>query len=84
MSKPILKARLSEKQWKDVEFINDALRNEYETRRDMMLKRLDVTIQSFKWSDRAKVRNHKSWKIHCNALNNLNVYGFMQTPITEF
>ena len=57
MSKPILKARLSEKQWENVKYINQALSQEYECRREMLLKRLDVTIQSFKWSDKAKVSN---------------------------
>ncbi len=55
VSKPILKARLSDKQWDNVKYINQALTQEYECRREMLLKRLDVTIQSFKWSDRAKV-----------------------------
>lgn len=31
--------------------------NEYDVRRKMLLKRLDVTVQSFGWSDRAKVRD---------------------------
>lgn len=35
--------------------MNQALVNEYEVRRKMLLKRLDVTVQSFGWSDRAKV-----------------------------
>ena len=55
VSKPLLKANLSAKQWDTVDFINKALQQEYECRREMLLKRLDVTIQSFKWSDRAKV-----------------------------
>lgn len=38
-----------------VEALNQSLVNEYEVRRKMLLKRLDVTIQSFGWSDRAKV-----------------------------
>ncbi len=60
MSKPILKARLSEKQWDTVKYINQALTQEYTCRREMLLKRLDVTIQSFKWSDRAKVSSQFS------------------------
>lgn len=55
LSKPLLKARLSDKQWETVRFINQALEQEYECRREMLLKRLDVTIQSFKWSDKVKV-----------------------------
>lgn len=35
--------------------INERMRNEYTLRRKMLLKRLDVTVQSFRWSDRAKV-----------------------------
>uniref|UniRef100_A0AAZ3QYT1 Family with sequence similarity 98 member B n=1 Tax=Oncorhynchus tshawytscha TaxID=74940 RepID=A0AAZ3QYT1_ONCTS len=37
-----------------IEAINQALVNEYEVRRKMLLKRLDVTVQSFGWSDKAK------------------------------
>jgi protein FAM98B len=55
MGKPILKAHLSPKQWENVNFINQALEQEYECRREMLLKRLDVTIQSFRWSERVKV-----------------------------
>lgn len=43
-----------------IEAINQALTNEYEVRRKMLLKRLDVTVQSFGWSDRAKVRGSLS------------------------
>lgn len=35
--------------------INTVLAEEYAVRRQMLLKRADVTIQSFKWSERAKV-----------------------------
>lgn len=35
--------------------INSQLNQEYTLRRSMLLKRLDVTVQSFGWSDRAKV-----------------------------
>lgn len=38
-----------------IEAINQALINDYDVRRKMLLKRLDVTVQSFGWSDRAKV-----------------------------
>jgi len=55
MSKPLLCTTLSEEQWQSVNFINSALNQEYVCRKTMVLKRLDVTIQSFKWSDKAKV-----------------------------
>jgi len=55
ISRPLLKACLTEKQWESVILINHALRQEYECRRQMLLQRLDVTVLSFQWSDRAKV-----------------------------
>lgn len=41
-----------------IEAINQTLVNEYEVRRKTLLKRLDVTVQSFGWSDKAKVPAH--------------------------
>jgi len=52
---PLLKTTLSPSQWEIVEYISHALRQEYEVRRQMVLQRLDVTIQSFTWSDRLAV-----------------------------
>ncbi len=40
---------------KTLEDINDALRQDYALRRRMMLERLDLTVQSFLWSDAAQV-----------------------------
>ncbi|KAG9462765.1 hypothetical protein GDO78_023193 [Eleutherodactylus coqui] len=48
---------LNAQQLDRLEKINEALRKEYECRRRMLIKRLDVTVQSFGWSDRAKVRD---------------------------
>ncbi|XP_052385990.1 protein FAM98B isoform X3 [Carassius gibelio] len=53
---PAFKSSLRPDQWSELEKINGALSAEYECRRRMLIKRLDVTIQSFSWSDRAKVR----------------------------
>ncbi|KAM7403260.1 hypothetical protein PAMA_003945 [Pampus argenteus] len=53
---PVLKKSLSNDQWEKLRHINAALSSEYECRRRMLIKRLDVTVQSFGWSDRAKVR----------------------------
>lgn len=54
--KPALKKALSSEQWEKLHQINQVLSSEYECRRRMLIKRLDVTIQSFGWSDRAKVK----------------------------
>ncbi|EGD81383.1 hypothetical protein PTSG_02102 [Salpingoeca rosetta] len=51
---PILSHKLSPEQWAKLEDINAQLSEEYAVRRQMLLKRIDVTIQSFKWSDRVK------------------------------
>ena len=56
VGKSLLKVRLSDKQWEQIHGINVTLSEEYKTRREMLLKRLDVTVQSFMWSDKAKVR----------------------------
>ncbi|XP_070699013.1 protein FAM98B [Pempheris klunzingeri] len=53
---PVLKAPLSSEQWEKLHNINTHLCSEYECRRRMLIKRLDVTVQSFGWSDRAKVK----------------------------
>ncbi|KAK3092826.1 hypothetical protein FSP39_007657 [Pinctada imbricata] len=59
IGKPLLKARLSDKQWAQLMKINDSLTREYTTRREMILKRLDVTVQSFMWSDTAKRKENE-------------------------
>ena len=56
LGRSMLKSRLSDKQWAHLLSINDSLGKEYFTRREMLIKRLDVTVQSFLWSDRAKQR----------------------------
>ncbi|XP_070777059.1 protein FAM98B [Enoplosus armatus] len=53
---PVLKKPLSSEQWEKLHSINTVLCSEYECRRRMLIKRLDVTVQSFGWSDRAKVK----------------------------
>ena len=46
---------LSQEQWATLDKVNEALTKEYTVRRQMLLTRCDVTIQSFRWCDRAKV-----------------------------
>lgn len=36
-----------DKDWKELEHVQQELHDEYAMRRDMLLKRLDVTVQSF-------------------------------------
>jgi len=48
--KPLFRGTLSENHWRQLEKFNKELYTEYKLRREMLLKRLDVTIQSFQWS----------------------------------
>ncbi|XP_029449738.1 protein FAM98A [Rhinatrema bivittatum] len=59
VGKPLLSKQLGPSHWEKIEAINQAIANEYEVRRKMLVKRLDVTVQSFGWSDRAKSRSDK-------------------------
>ena len=47
LGQPLLRTRLSNSQWRIVEHVNEVLSKEYRLRRETLLKRLDLTIQSF-------------------------------------
>uniref|UniRef100_A0A2K5CUF7 Family with sequence similarity 98 member B n=1 Tax=Aotus nancymaae TaxID=37293 RepID=A0A2K5CUF7_AOTNA len=64
VGKPLLKIDLNSEQAEQLERINEALCCEYECRRLMLMKRLDVTVQSFGWSDRAKVKTDDIARIY--------------------
>ncbi|KAG7236765.1 hypothetical protein INR49_000269 [Caranx melampygus] len=64
IGEPLLKKPLGPVHLEKIEAINQALVNEYEVRRKMLLKRLDVTVQSFGWSDRAKSHAEKLAKVY--------------------
>ncbi|KAL6265658.1 hypothetical protein P5V15_002453 [Pogonomyrmex californicus] len=54
LGKPLIDVELSAKQWEQLNKLQEKMYKEYMIRRDMLLKRLDVTVQSFLWSDRIK------------------------------
>ncbi|XP_063296366.1 protein FAM98B [Pelobates fuscus] len=60
----LLKSELNEEQLDSLEKINEALSKEYECRRRMLIKRLDVTVQSFGWSDRAKAKTDEIARVY--------------------
>ncbi|EFO24757.2 hypothetical protein LOAG_03728 [Loa loa] len=62
--RPLLTASLSDTQWEKIDAINEKLVQEYRTRILLLLKRLDVTIQSFTWSDRIKKMQDKLHEIY--------------------
>uniref|UniRef100_A0A3B4AR69 Uncharacterized protein n=1 Tax=Periophthalmus magnuspinnatus TaxID=409849 RepID=A0A3B4AR69_9GOBI len=47
--------------------VNQLLNSEYQSRRRMLIKRLDVTIQSFGWSDRAKAYQPKRHSLRMSS-----------------
>lgn len=59
VSQPLFKGVLTDKQWHNLASIQRDLHDEYRMRREMLIKRLDVTIQSFQWSDRVKQRGEE-------------------------
>eukprot|EP00794_Sanderia_malayensis_P020536 gene20536-22555_t len=58
LTEPLLRKRLNEQQWTQVEQINHLMSDEYTVRRQMLLKRIDLTVQSFMWSDHAKKKKN--------------------------
>ncbi|XP_021951285.1 protein FAM98A [Folsomia candida] len=51
---PLFTGALSDTQWVNLDNYFKELKSDYGMRREMLLKRLDVTVQSFHWSDRLK------------------------------
>lgn len=47
LGKPLIDVELSTKQWEKLANLQEEMQKEYTIRRDMLLKRLDVTVQSF-------------------------------------
>lgn len=59
LGKPLIDIELSAKQWAELSKLQETMHKEYTIRRDMLLKRLDVTVQSFLWSDRIKSQENE-------------------------
>jgi len=47
LDKPLIDVELSAKQWEKLGQLQEEMHKEYIVRREMLLKRLDVTVQSF-------------------------------------
>ncbi|KAM4627275.1 protein FAM98A [Polymixia lowei] len=54
---PLLKNSLNSDQWRQVEKINQVLSEDYLCRRQMMVKRFEVTLRSFAWGEKATEYN---------------------------
>uniref|UniRef100_A0A0B8RSM1 Protein FAM98A n=1 Tax=Lygus hesperus TaxID=30085 RepID=A0A0B8RSM1_LYGHE len=71
VSPPLFTGKLTDSQWAMLEKVNKDLQEQYENRRKMLLKRLDVTIQSFQWSERMKGKENDIAEKYCSIRNNL-------------
>ncbi|KAK2567670.1 Protein FAM98A [Acropora cervicornis] len=80
LGNPLLTKNLSGTQWEKVEEINSQLNQEYTLRRSMLLKRLDVSIQSFGWSDRAKTKKDEISSVFCPVRKSLSVRSPVSIP----
>ncbi|GAB1603645.1 protein FAM98A-like [Argonauta hians] len=81
LGKSLLKTRLSDKQWAHILNINNSLSAEYNTRREMLFKRLDVTVQSFMWSDKARMNEKQIralYESHMRKLSSKSNIGICQ------
>lgn len=59
LAKSLFNFRLTEKQWEQLATINQSLYEDFLLRRELLMTRLDVTIQSFKWADSMKKNNNE-------------------------
>ncbi|XP_034723727.1 protein FAM98B [Etheostoma cragini] len=57
MTNPLLNTSLSLEQWVQVKKINQVLSADYQCRRQMMIKRFQVTLESFAWGEKQKERS---------------------------
>ncbi|KAJ8289035.1 hypothetical protein COCON_G00016940 [Conger conger] len=78
IGKPVLKSSISDKQWAELEKMDTLLSADYECRRRMLIKRLDVTVQSFSWSERAKNQTDSMAKAYQPIRHSLK----MKSPIS--
>lgn len=82
---PLFKPKntLKDEQWAKIDKIHAALNQEYNLRKKMLMTRLDVTIQSFKWSDSVKGKERDINEKFSNKSNQLDklAKGETQTDI---
>ncbi|GJQ77784.1 hypothetical protein Trydic_g16046 [Trypoxylus dichotomus] len=70
---PIFNLTLTDKQWHVLNQVLEDLHTEYTIRREMLLKRLDCTIQSFQWSDKMKGKDEMITKVYTEKRRQLRV-----------
>jgi len=55
VGKPLLTVLPTDDEWKEIDYISQALEQDYARRRQMVIQRLDLTVQSFTWSEQLQV-----------------------------
>ncbi|XP_055906766.1 protein FAM98B [Eupeodes corollae] len=66
--------QLNAAQWKKLEDLQKSLDEEYNLRRQVLLTRLEVTVQSFQWSDRMRGKETIIAKNYQNKMKELDNY----------
>lgn len=72
LGKALLNVNLTVKQWNTLSKLNNILIDDFKLRREMLLKRLDVTVQSFKWADRLKPKAEEITRLYETKRKDLN------------
>ncbi|XP_060852000.1 protein FAM98A [Rhopalosiphum padi] len=72
IGKSLVSNSYSSEQWKYINNSIELLNEEFNIRSSMLLTRLDVTVQSFKWPDRLKNKKQKLDEIYQTRLNIIN------------
>ncbi|XP_026476917.1 protein FAM98B [Ctenocephalides felis] len=67
---------LNQKQWDELENLRIELEEEYKLRRSMLLTRLDVTVQSFQWSERTIGHEDNISRIYTTKRNTIDTDTF--------
>ncbi|KAM3616378.1 uncharacterized protein V6R79_016998 [Siganus canaliculatus] len=57
MTNPLLNSSLSTEQWVQIIKLNEVMLEDYKCRRQMMIKRFQVTLESFAWGEKQKERS---------------------------
>ncbi|KAI4471382.1 fam98 [Holotrichia oblita] len=70
---PIFNLSLTDKQWHILNQVLHDLHAEYTIRREMLMKRLDCTIQSFQWSDQMKSKDEMIDNVYSEKRKQLRV-----------
>lgn len=63
---------LTFEEWKKLEKLQNELDSEYDLRREMLMTRLDVTIQSFQWAEAAKSKGDTILECYSSKRQKLN------------